>query len=189
MKMTRNYWIGTDLEELEAIERELEASGALRQQIHVLTLDDTSAENHHQIHDVQSLMKKDLIRSGLFGLALGLCMGLLVLLTAQFAGWAESPAGWLPFVFLAVILVGFFTWEGGLWGIQTLNSKFRRFEQTLEAGKHVFFVDLRPDQESMVADLMRRHPSAEFAGTGAASPHWLIVWQYRMRHLFTETLP
>jgi len=189
MKMKRKYWIGSDLTELEAIERELEASGALRQQIHILTLDDTSAENRHQLHDVQSLMKKDLIRSGLFGLGIGACAAVLVLLVASMAGWTESAAGWMPFVFLAVILLGFFTWEGGLWGIQNLNTKFQRFESALEEGKHVFFVDYGPDQESMVEELMRRHPSAEFAGTGAANPHWLILWQFRMRHLFTETLP
>lgn len=189
MKLKRQYWIGTDLDELEAIERELEDSGALRSQIHVLTLDDTEAENHHQLHDVQSLMKKDLIRSGLRGLAIGVAGAALVLIGASTAGWTESGAGWWPFAFLAVIVLGFATWEGGLWGIQTQNAKFERFEEALKQGKHLFFVDLSPDQESKLKEVMSRHAGAEYAGSGAASPRWMVVWQHRLRHFLTETMP
>jgi hypothetical protein len=189
MKLRRQYWIGSDLTDLEAVERELEASGTLRPQIHVLTLDDTAAENHHQLHDVQSLMKKDLVRSGFYGLVIGLGAAMLVLAMAKLAGWSDSSAGWLPFVFLAIVLLGFSTWEGGLWGIQTQNAKFKRFEEALKQGKHLFFVDLTPDQESRLQEVMSRHRSAEYAGSGAASPHWAILWQHRLRHFLTQTMP
>jgi len=189
MKLKRQYWIGSDLDDLEVIEQELEASGALRTQIHVLTLDDTSAENHHQLHDVQSLMKKDLIRSGLRGLAIGAAGAALVLIGANTLGWTNTLAGWWPFVFLAIIVLGFSTWEGGLWGIQTQNAKFERFDAALREGKHLFFVDLSPEQESNLKEVMSRHKNAEFAGTGVASPHWMVVWQHRLRHFLTETMP
>ena len=189
MKMQRHYWIGSDLDEMETIEKELEAAGTLRPQIHVLTLDDTSAEHHHQLHDVQSLMKKDLIRSGTIGLLIGIFAAALVLLTAQAAGWTQSNAGWLPFVFLALILLGFFTWEGGLWGIQTQNAKFKRFEEELKSGQHVFFVDLRPDQVDTLKQIMNRHPATTFAGTGPGRPHWLMLFQHRVRHFLSETMP
>jgi len=189
MKLKRQYWIGSDLDEFEKIERELEAAGILRSQIHTLTLDDSAAEQHYQLHDVQSLMKKDLIRSGLRGLAIGVAAAALVLLLAEYTGAADSAAGWLPFVFLALVLLGFSTWEGGLWGIQTQNANFERFAAALKQGKHVFFVDLTPAQESQLREVIRRHSGAEYAGTGVANPHWVIVWQHRLRHLLTETLP
>jgi len=189
MKLKRQYWIGSDLDELEAIERELESSGTLRGQIHVLTLDDTSAENHHQLHDVQSLMKKDLIRSGLRGLGIGLVGAVLVLSGAKLAGWTDTGAGWLPFAFLAIVVLGFATWEGGLWGIQTQNANFKRFEAALRSGKHLFFVDLREDQESKLKEVMGRHAGTEFAGTGSANPHWMILWQHRVKSFLTETMP
>lgn len=189
MKTERHYCIGSDLDDMEKVEQELEATGTLRPQIHVLTLDDTGAEHHHQLHDVQSLMKRDLIRSGTYGLLIGLCAAALVLMIAPSAGWTESPAGWIPFIFLAIILLGFFTWEGGLWGIQNQNAQFRRFEQELEDGNHVFFVDLRADQRQKLEQVMRGHPEIRFAGTGAGRPHWVMLWQHRLRHFLAETMP
>ena len=189
MKVQRHYWVGSDLDEMEAIEKELEEAGTLRPQIHVLTLDDTGADNHHRLHDVQSLMKKDLIRSGSVGLLIGIFGAALVLLTAYYAGWTQSVAGWLPFIFLAIILLGFFTWEGGLWGIQTQNAAFRRFEAVLKQGKHVFFVDLTREQEPVLDKIMQRHPATTFAGTGTARPHWMMLWQHRVRHFLSETMP
>src|SRR5262245_25154162 len=118
MKMHRHYFISTDLDDLERFEEELERAGIANPQIHCLSLDDTSVENHHHLHEVAALMKKDLIHAGEYGLLIGVVAAALVLGVTRFAGWHESPAGWVPFVFLAIILLGFFTWEGGLWGGQ-----------------------------------------------------------------------
>ena len=86
----------------------------------------------------------------------------------------ESAAGWTPFIFLAVVLLGFLTWEGGLIGIQEPNHNFTRFEQALKEGKHVFFVDLEPGQESILETTLKRHEQLVEAGTGTSTPHWLI---------------
>jgi hypothetical protein len=188
-KLNRYYWIGSDLDLLEWTEEQLEAAGVLRPQIHVLTLDDSSAENHHKLHDVQSLMKKDLFRSGLQGTVIGTGAAALVLILAGAAGWTDTVAGWLPFVFLAIVLFGFFTWEGGLWGIQTHNAEFRRFQHALECGRHVFFADLESSQAEKLRALMDQHRSAEFAGIGSARPHWLMLLQHRLGHFFSETMP
>ena len=80
---------------------------------------------------------------------------MLVLVVAYLAGWTESPAGWTPFIFLAVVLLGFCTWEGGLIGIQDPNHNFTRFEQALKDGKHVFFVDLEPGQEAILETVLK----------------------------------
>lgn len=189
MKMKRHFFISDDLDDLEAFEEELERAGIATPQIHVLTLDDTAAENHTHLHDVQSIMKKDVIQSGEYGLAVGVVAALLVLTATYLWEWHVSAAGWIPFIFLAIILLGFFTWEGGFIGIQTFNSNFKRFQKELEAGRHVFFVDLSDEEEDILARVVQAHPRAEMAGTGRSTPHWIMSWQQRLKGLFTDTLP
>jgi hypothetical protein len=189
MKMKRHFFVSDDLDDLESFEEELERAGITTPQIHVLTNDDTGAETHAHLHDVQSIMKKDVIHSGEYGLAVGVVAALLVLAVTYLAEWYTSPAGWIPFIFLAIILLGFFTWEGGFIGIQTFNSNFKRFKEELDAGKHVFFVDLTDDQEEILERIVKAHPRARMAGTGRSTPHWIVAWQQRLKGLFTETLP
>jgi hypothetical protein len=189
MKMLRYYFISDDLDDLESFEEQLENAGLMTEQIHVLSLDDTEVENHVHLHDVQSLMKKDLIHSAEYGAVIGACLAGAVLLAAYTFGWNESPAGWMPFIFLAIICLGFFTWEGGLWGIQNTNVHFKRFETVLNDGKHVFFIDVEKIQEDLFKQILADHPRVEAAGTGTANPHWIVIWQYRLKRLFGETLP
>lgn len=189
MKMKRHFFVSDDLDDLESFEEELEKEGIATPQIHVLTLDDAGAETHGHLHDVQSLMKKDVIHSGEYGLAVGVVAAALVLATTYLAEWYTSPAGWIPFIFLAVILLGFFTWEGGFIGIQTFNTNFKRFKEELDAGQHVFFVDLTDDQEDILERIVKNHPTARMAGTGRSTPHWIVNWQQRIKGLFVETLP
>ncbi len=189
MKMKRYYFISDDLDDLEALERDLENAGIATPQIHVLTMDDAEAESHQHLHDVQSLMKKDVIHSGEYGLAVGAVAAVAVLLVTYVADWHTSPVGWIPFIFLAIVLLGFFTWEGGFIGIQTFNVNFQRFKDDLERGQHLFFVDLADDQHEVLERVVRNHPSAKQAGTGRSTPHWIVSWQQRFKRLFVETLP
>ena len=55
MKMLRYYFVGKDLDDLERFEVELEREGIPTERIHVLSLDDTSVENHLKLHDVAAL--------------------------------------------------------------------------------------------------------------------------------------
>ena len=189
MKMLRYYFISKDLDDLERFEVELEREGIPTEQIHCLSLDDTSAENHLKLHDVAGLMKKDLMHAGSYGLAVGIVVAILVLATAYIAGWTKTPAGWVPFIFLAIIALGFFTWEGGLWGIQTPNVRFKQFEEELRAGRHVFFVDVSADEDSIIKNTVKSYPKVQAAGLGTASPHWLVIWNVRLKRFFGETMP
>jgi hypothetical protein len=187
--MKRHFFISDDLDDLEVLERTLEQDGISTEQIHVLTLDDTAAERHPDLNDVQSLMKRDVLHSGRYGLIVGVIGAAAVLGVTYLAGWYTTQVGWIPFVFLAIIVLGFFTWEGGLIGIQTFNASFERFKTELEAGRHLFFVDLPPDQEPILRRAIRNHPSARSAGTGRSTPHWLVKLQRSTRNLFVEKLP
>ncbi len=189
MALKRYFFTSDDLDDLERFEEELEEAGLTTPQIHVLTLDDTGADNHHHLHAVTSLMKKDIIHSGLIGAGIGACMAMLVLSVAYLAGWTDTPAGWIPFVFLAVIMFGFFTWEGGLWGIQTPNVHFKQFQELLEEGKHVFFVDVEPEHGPIVNKLLKGHPTVRKAGKARGAPKWVIAGQNRFRKIVVESLP
>ena len=51
--MNRHYYISDNLNDLEKVETELEASGIDTEQIHVLSERDAEVERHH-LHDVSS---------------------------------------------------------------------------------------------------------------------------------------
>jgi len=184
--MNRHYYISDNLDDLEKLEHELEANGINTEQIHVLSERDAEVEQHH-LHDVPSLMKQDVVFSGEVGAVVGAVLAVLVLLGAYLFGWTQTAAGWVPFVFLAIVLFGFCTWEGGFFGIQVPNSHFRRFKQSLNEGKHVFFVDVEADQEALLAQVVQRHPRLSDAGSGAAAPHWIVAWLHRW-HQFKRTI-
>jgi hypothetical protein len=179
MKMLRHYFISDSLDDLEVFEEQLEAAGVSSSQIHVLSRADADVEHHHHLHEVQSFMKNDIVHSTIRGAVVGLCAFVLVLAIAYFAGWTESAVGWMPFIFLAVVMLGFCTWEGGLRGIQEPNHDFARFEQALRDGKHIFFMDLEPQQEAILEEVLKSHPQVELAGTGSSAPHWLIALQQK----------
>jgi len=180
MKMLRHYFISSNLDDLELFEEQLESAGVTDRQIHVLSKDVAAVEHHVHLHEVSSFEEKDLLHSGEIGALVGAVGATLVLLTAHYAGWAASIGTWMPFVFLAIIIFGFCTWEGGLVGIQTPNNHFERFQEVLKEGKHIFFVDLEPDQESILSGLIDQHPQAELAGTGTAVPHWFLVLRLKL---------
>lgn len=180
MKMLRHFFISDNADDLEVFEEQLEAAGVKKAQVHVLSANVADIASHEHLNYVQSLMKSDLVHSTTRGAIVGLIASALVLLVAHFAGWTDTPAGWVPFLFLAVLVLGFCTWEGGLAGIQRPNHNFTRFEQALKDRKHVFIVDLEPSQEAILEKLLPLHPGVELAGTSAFNHHWIVAVQHRL---------
>lgn len=184
--MNRHYYVSNDLDDLEAVENELESSGIDMEQIHVLSNQDDELEAHH-LHPVSDLMKQDLVHSGEVGAVVGFLVAALMLVVAYMLGWTETNAGWTPFVFLAVLLLAFGIWEGGFIGIQTQNKHFRRFRQYLKEGKHVFFVDVNDHQAKTLQQVLQSHPGLQMAGTGASTPSWILSCQ-KMWHGFKRAV-
>lgn len=184
--MNRHYYISNNLDDLEAVENELEASGINSEQIHVLSEHIAEVEQHH-LHEINSLMEQDVVHSGEIGALVGIPLAALILGAAYWLGWTESAAGWMPFVFLALVVLGFSIWEGGFFGIQVPNAHFRSFKQVVAEGKHIFFVDVEPNQEPVLDGVIEHHPLLEIAGTGTAAPHWTVAWLHRW-HQFKRTI-
>ncbi len=189
MKLLRHYFISDNLDDLEVFEEQLEASGITTPQIHVLSRHETDVAHHEHLNYVQSFMKRDIVHSTELGALIGVTIAALSLILADFVGWTQTPAGWIPFIFLAIAILVFCTWEGGLIGMETPNYNFARFSEALKNDKHIFFIDLEPDQEDILNRVLQLHPQVKLAGTGAATPYWLIVLENRIPRFFKHTFP
>lgn len=185
--MLRRYFISDDLDDLAKIEQELERLGIDTPQIHVLSENDAEVELH-QLHEVAPVLKSDVVHATEIGAVVGVIGALVVLALAYFLGWTETAAGWIPFIFLAVVVLGFCTWEGGFIGIQQPNVNFKRFQDLLHQGKHVLFIDIAPEQEAVLSKVIRKHPRLQSSGEGEATPGWVVRSQQWFRR-FVKAMP
>lgn len=185
--MKRHYYLSNDIDDLEVLEGELIRSGFEDEQIHVLSDDVANAEKHH-LHSVNSLSRQDIIHSGFIGLFIGIACVFIIFSVSYLFKLHEAATGWVPMIMLSVILLGFCTWEGGLWGIQKTNHIFSRFKNELSKGKHVLFVDADESQESKLEEVIRQHETLELAGEGNATPKWIMSAHHQW-HKFTHWAP
>ena len=185
--MKRHYYITDDLDDLEAVADELEQGGVTTPQMHVLSHNDGDVENHN-LRNVEAVLKKDVVNSTIRGALVGVLAAITVLVLAYFSGFTDTHAGWMPFIFLSVVILGFCTWEGGFLGIQAPHNQLKRFDNALKKGKHVFFVDVDPEQESALTQVLKAHPHLKPAGIGTATPRWVVRGQDKFKSV-VDTLP
>lgn len=184
--MKRHYYISDDLDDLDVVEHTLEANGVTTPQIHILSENEAGIEAHH-LHGVEDVLKKDVVRSTEIGFVIGILAAISVLVLANFSGLTETYT-WVPAIFLSVVVLGFCTWEGGFIGIQRPHHDFSRFEGDLHAGRHVLFVDVDPEQESILENIVSAHPKMQVAGLGDASPAFVVGAQ-KQWNKFTHWAP
>ena len=186
--MNRHYFISDNLDDLDRIESELERKGVATPQIHVLSRDDTGVESHKHLHNIESIFKQDVVHGTIVGFMFGIFAAGMVLAFAYISQMPETYT-WTPFYFLAIVIFGFATWSGGFYGIQTPHKDFRRFQKDLDKGKHIFIVDVDPSQEEIIRQVEYEHPHLLDAGTGPATPRWVVKGQESFRHITTTTFP
>ena len=186
--MKRHFYVSDDLDDLDRIEAELESRGVHRPQIHVFSRDESGVDTHDHLHNIESVFKKDIVHGTIVGAWIGVALAALVLIVTSYTDWPETYT-WVPFIFLAIVLLGFCAWSGGLYGIQEPHHDFKRFEAQLREGKHVFIVDVDPEQEAALARVVQAHPRLQLAGTGRATPRWIVMGQYRIKKFTSETFP
>lgn len=184
--MKRHYYLSDDLDDLQQIERDLEQAGITAPQIHVLSLDDAGVEAH-SLHNVEAVLRKDVVRGTELGAVVGVIGAALILAAAHVSGIAQTYT-WVPAIFLAVVVLGFCTWEGGLIGIQEPHTDFRRFQDELEAGRHLLFVDIDQAQQAALDSVVDAHPGLRRAGEGAARPTLVVRGQETFQR-FMKTAP
>lgn len=184
--MKRHFYVSDDLQMLASIENQLETAGITAPQVHVLSEDDAALQAHG-LHQVEAVLKKDVVKGTRLGAVVGAIAAALVLAGAYYSGLTAAYT-WLPAMFLAVIVLGFCTWEGGLIGIQEPHTDFRRFDDDLQAGKHVLFVDVEQEQEGVLNSVVNKHPRLQYAGEGDATPR-IVVKAQDIYTRFMQTAP
>lgn len=189
MNLTRYFYISGDLDDLEACEHDLEVAGFVKPQIHLLTDRQTAADEHAGLHKVNSLMRSSLIHFTLVGACIGSAAFVMMLIIPWLAGATDSAVGWMPFIFLAVVLLGFCTWLGGLYGIQKPHAMLRPFHRALHQGRHVLFVDTDAGHSQLLGTVAKRHASLTAAGQARGAPNWIVFPQHRAKRFFSETFP
>ena len=185
--MKRHYYISEDLNDLKSIETELASQGFITPQIHVLSEDDAEVEKRH-LHAIEAVLKKDVVHSTELGAIVGVIGACAVLAITYFMAWHTTAAGWIPSGFLAIIILGFCNWEGGLIGIQIPNYQFKRFQKLLEEGKHILFVDFEEKQLATLNQVIEKHTSLELAGKGDPTPAWVVHGQEKFNKVM-KALP
>jgi hypothetical protein len=184
--MKRHYYIGDDLAHLEGIERELESAGISKPQIHVLSHNDAEV-THRNLNEVEPLLRKDVVHSTEQGAIVGAVGACGVLLLWWLSGLSESYS-WIPAIFLAVVVLGFCTWEGGLIGIQRPHMDFQRFQGELKRGRHILLVDVPAAQEDTLRRVVTEQQGLWDVGEGEATPAWVIDAQRKWSR-FMEVAP
>lgn len=180
--MKRLFFISDNLDDLEVIERQLEDAGVTTPQIHILSEDDAGV-TAHRLNDVEAVLRRDVVHGTELGAVVG-AIGAAVILSITWATGIAETITWVPPIFLSIIILGFCTWEGGFIGIQQPHNDFKRFQDTLRSGKHVLLVDVSPDQEHILQQVVGEHPNLAPAGEGHSAPGWFLS----IRGLFEQII-
>jgi hypothetical protein len=184
--MNRYYYISDSLDSLEHLQDDLVTKGVDYERIHVLTEQDVEVSTHH-VNQMESLAKKDVVRSGLRGAMVGLVLALAIIVIALFVG-LMSTVWAIPILFLAAVIFGFCTWEGGLIGVHRPHPEVQRFEKQLKQGQHVLFVDAEDDEKQTVAQSAAAQDNIKPAGTGKPESEKVAHVRQSLRN-FIRSLP
>lgn len=175
--MKRHYYSSESVDALEKLEIELERAGVDAEQIHVMSDNEALFRDRH-LHMASFLSKRAVLRSGSIGFGIGLVASLVIFFISAQAGFTKEFT-LAPAAFLSLAVLGFCTWEGGLWGIQKPSRDYARFQNMLEGGAHLMFVDVMPGQDKLVASVVAsiRGISAEGKGDG----EWALLTAVKKR--------
>lgn len=178
--MKRYFYISDDLGEFQALEEELERRGISRAQIHVISNSDDELEKHN-LNQVYSWFKTDVMHAAYVGVMFGVVFAAVCLGIAYMMG-LHDYIGWAPFLFLALVLIGFSTWEAGFVGTQIPNRNFRRFQSVLDNGNHIMQVDCTAGEEHIMQDVVTQHlQRVRSAGSEQSTDRWAIIGAKKFR--------
>lgn len=184
--MNRYYYINDDLDILEKLHNDLQARGVDSERIHLLSDQDAQVSTRH-MNEVEPLAKKDMVRAGLVGALVGVVLAFIILVVALVAGLMDTVWA-VPILFLAVVILGFCVWEGGLIGAHHPHPEVKRFQEHLANGQHVLFVDVEEREMASMSEAVAAYPQVKPAGTGKSEPG-IFVRLRRSYHDLIHSLP
>lgn len=161
--MKRLYFVAKSLDNVETMENSLVDEGVGSSDLHLLSNDHDGAERRH-LHEVPSIIQSNLVNSSVNGFLIGLALSSVVMLLTYFYGW-HTDATWVPFIFLAILILGFSCWEGGLWGIQHRKPEFSTFDDVLDSGSHVLLIDAEDADSDKIRSICLNNDGVVYAGS------------------------
>jgi hypothetical protein len=165
--MKRMYYLTGNLDSTEQISTDIHRAGITDWHFHVISRDEAGLYRRH-IHGANLLLKHDIIRMGERGAMIGFAVALLVLIYVLTTDRFGPDTSGLLYVAIFGFITLFGAWVGGLIGLATENQSVARFHDDIDAGKFLILIDIRPDQEAVVRQLMaHRHPEAELVQVGS----------------------
>jgi len=158
--MRRIYFLVPNIAITHKIVEELQSEGIEGRHIHILAKRDTPLEG---LPEAGVSIKTDFIPAVERGVALGGSTGLLAgLFGLRFSGYAIA-GGPLLGVIMAGATIG--SLMGGLAGMNSGNSRLKRFEEAIEQGELLVLVDIPRERIEAIKQLViKHHPEAEFEG-------------------------
>ena len=86
--MNRHFYISDDLDDLERVEEELEDNGISTPHIHVLSLNDAEVAHHKHLHEVEAVLRTDVVRGTKIGALIGMFSSSAVITLTYLLDWA-----------------------------------------------------------------------------------------------------
>jgi hypothetical protein len=158
--MRRIYFLVPTIEITHKIVEELQSEGIEERHIHILAKRDTPLEG---LPEAGVTIKTDFIPAVERGVALGGTTGLLAgLVGLSFAGFTIA-GGPILGIIMAGATIG--SLMGGLAGMNSGNSRLKKFEDAIEQGELLVLVDIPRERIETIRHLViKHHPDAEFEG-------------------------
>lgn len=158
------YYLTPTLVSAHGISDDLHSAGIDDWFFHIISKDEAGLRNE-KLHSSNYLETLDIIRDGVIGANIGFIIGVIVA-----AGFMiVEPFGpdvptFVYFIFAAFATL-FGAWVGGLTGIDSENSKLRRFHDDIEAGKYLILIYARKAHDESVRTMMSdKHAEARLVG-------------------------
>lgn len=147
--MSQLKYLTDDIDELDAVEHDLETNGVPRSHIHILS-ENTTALALHNLPTMSEWSRRDILHFGTLGAATGGVLSAFILVGAILYG-VTDPSAWVVLAFISAITMGFCTWEGGLVGMNKLNHSFEKYRDAIASGQYLLIVNPENTREEKVA--------------------------------------
>lgn len=166
--MKRLYMLVPDVAAARKIVDALLVARIEERHLHVLAKRSTPLEN---LPLASLLQKSDFVPAVQRGVALGGAVGTLAGLVAVALPLAGQVAAGGLILGSALSGAGVGAWLGGMVGMNVGNTRLKRFEDEIEAGRLLIMADVPRDRVDEIGDLIRKHhPEAEFEGVEPLIP-------------------
>ncbi len=154
--MQHHYLVCDDINELEEIHDELVKNGIDHEHMHLWSNTVDPKKEHTKILPLNDFLKTDIIHSTLIGAAAGFIVSSLLVASSYYIGH-HDVLGLFPYICAALVCLGLFTWEGGLWGIQETNHRVKKYKSIIKQAKYMLILDFNQQEYPILKKTEERH--------------------------------